>query len=134
MDTASLEKERERLLRELQELGDMRSGSLSERYQRCSRSPCVCDDPKHPGHGPIYSYSSLVDRKTKIRNYKPGPALERLRKELVAYQRFRELTHELILVSNQLCETRGMEEAGTRQQKEVKKKLQRQSGKNSKRK
>src|SRR3990172_1142503 len=36
----------------------MRSGSLSVRYQRCSKSPCVCDDPKHPGHGPIYSFST----------------------------------------------------------------------------
>ena len=132
MDTASLEKERERLLRELQELGDMRSGSLSERYQRCSRSPCVCDDPKHPGHGPIYSYSSLVGGKTKIRNYKPGPALDRLRKELAAYQKFRELTHELIVVSNQLCEAREVEKGSDHQ--EVKKKLQQRSQKNSRRK
>ncbi len=133
MDTASLEKERDRLLRELAQLGDMRSGSLSERYQRCSRSPCVCDDPKHPGHGPIYSYSALVDGKTKIRNYKPGPHLERLRNELAAYQRFRELTHELIVVSNRLCEARGAEEE-SRTDERVKKKLRTQSQKNSRRK
>ena len=134
MDITSLEKQRETLLRELHQLGDMRSGSLSERYQRCSWSPCVCDDPKHPGHGPIYSYSTFVGGKTKIRNYKPGPALDRLRKELAAYQRFRELTRELIAVSNRLCAARAEKEESSRTQQEVKKKLPRQLGKNSRKK
>src|SRR3972149_5886328 len=46
----------------------MRSGSLSVRYQRCSKSPCVCDDPKHPGHGPIYSFSNdeFVEYREKL--------------------------------------------------------------------
>ena len=129
MDIASLEKERDRLLGELAQLGDMRSGSLSERYQRCSWSSCLCHDPKHPGHGPIYSYSVLLGGKTKIRNYKPGPALDRLRKELVAYQRFRELTHELITLSNRLCEARGLEEGV--EEEPVKKKLQKRSMRSS---
>ena len=128
MKTTLLKKERERLLLELQQLGEMRSGSLSERYQRCGRSPCVCNDPKHPGHGPLYSYSARVDGKTKIQNYKPGPALDRLRKELAACQRFRALTHEIIAVSTALCAEREMEEGGEQQ---VKKKLQKRSGKNS---
>lgn len=132
MNTASLENQREGLLRELQELGQMRKGSLSERYQRCSRHPCVCHDRKHPGHGPIYSYSSLVEGKTKIRSYKPGPPLERLRKELAAYQRFRELTQELISVSTQLCEAReGKQEQ--QENAEVKKKLQKRSPKSFRR-
>ena len=58
MKLYELEKQKDRLLKEIQGVGDMRSGSLSVRYQRCSKSPCVCDDPKHPGHGPIYSFST----------------------------------------------------------------------------
>ena len=131
MKTAVLEKERDRKLQELQQIGEMRSGSLSERYQRCGRKPCICNDPRHPGHGPLYSYSVLVDGKTKIQNYKPGPALERLRKELAAYQRFRALTHEIIAVSTALCVAREMEEGEEEQEK---KKLQKRSGKNSRRK
>lgn len=130
METTQLEKRRDALLAELHDLGDMRSGSLSERYQRCSRSPCVCDDPKHPGHGPIYSFSFLVGGKTKIRNYKPGPALDKLRKELAASKRFREVMHELMSVGNQLCEARGAEGA-SRGPLESKKKLQKRLSKNS---
>jgi len=133
MDITLLEKERERLVREIAQLGDMRSGSLSERFLPCSKSPCVCDDPKHPGHGPIYSYSRLVGKKTKIRNYKPGPILDKLRKELATYKRFRELTRELIEVNTQLCEARETEKAESVPE-EVKKKLQKRSVKNSRRK
>jgi len=70
MNLSELEKEREKILKEIHQLGDMRSGSLSVRYQQCSKSPCVCHEPGHPGHGPIYSFSTLVNGKTKIKNFK----------------------------------------------------------------
>ncbi len=60
MELHEMEKQRDSILREIQNLRDMRSGSLSIRYQQCSKSPCVCDDPKHPGHGPIYSFSIIM--------------------------------------------------------------------------
>ena len=56
----------------------MRSGSISIRYQRCGKRPCICHEPEHPGHGPIYSFSTIEDGKTKIRNFKLGPELDKL--------------------------------------------------------
>ncbi|MBI5418029.1 hypothetical protein HZA55_08825 [Candidatus Poribacteria bacterium] len=47
MELFELEKKREMLLKKIQNLGDMRNGSLSVRYQKCSKTPCVCNDPKH---------------------------------------------------------------------------------------
>jgi hypothetical protein len=125
MELYELEKEKKRLLREIQNLGDMRNGSLSIRYQRCSKTPCVCDDPKHPGHGPIYSYSTVSNEKTKIKNYKIGPELDKLRKEIENYQTFKKLSQELISVSNQICDLRPVPEINDQTElKELKKKLQ----------
>ncbi len=106
MELHEMEKQRDSILREIQNLRDMRSGSLSIRYQRCSKSPCLCDDPKHPGHGPIYSFSTLVEGKTRIKNFKLGPELDKLRKELENYQRFKKLSQDLIAVNNRICDLR----------------------------
>lgn len=125
MELSKLEKEKEKLLSKIQSIGDMRSGSLSIRYQRCSKSPCICDDPKHPGHGPIYSFSTVINGKTKIKNYKIGPELDKLQKELKNYQTFKKLSQELIDVSNHICDLRPVPEVkDNKEVEELKKKLQ----------
>lgn len=135
MGLSELEREKEKLLARIQGLGDMRSGSLSVRYQRCSKSPCVCDDPKHPGHGPIYSFSTVMDGKTKIKNYKLGPELEKLRREVENYQAFKKLSQELIAISWQICDLRPVVECkDDKELMELKKTLERVFLKRSKRK
>ena len=135
MGLSELEREKEKLLERIQGLGDMRSGSLSVRYQRCSKSPCVCDDPKHPGHGPIYSFSTVMDGKTKIKNYKLGPELEKLRREVENYQAFKKLYQELIVISRQICDLRPVIDCkDDKELMELKKTLERVFLKKSKRK
>jgi hypothetical protein len=130
MRLPDLEAKRTELLKALSQLGDMRSGSLSVRYQKCGKHPCVCHEPNHPGHGPIYSFSSVVDGKTKIRNYKEGAELNKLLRELEDYERFRELSRELIAVSDKISELRPVEAwAGEKEEQELKKKLQKRFAK-----
>lgn len=125
MSISDLEAKREELLKALSQLGDMRSGSLSLRYQKCGKHPCVCHEPKHPGHGPIYSFSHSVEGKTRIRNYKEGPALKKLLRELENYERFRELSRELVAVSDKISELRPVAAwSGVKEEEELKKKLQ----------
>ncbi len=126
MELLELKKKRGRLLREIQNLGDMRSGSLSVRYQRCSKSPCACDNPKHPGHGPIYSFSTIINGKTRIKNYKLGPELDKLRREIENYQAFKKISQDLIAVSNQICDVRPVPEVNDdKELQELKKNLKR---------
>jgi len=125
MNIFTLEKKKAKILNKIKNLGDMRRGSLSIRYQRCGKSPCICDDPKHPGHGPIYSLSTVINGKSKIKNYKIGSDLYKLQKELENYQTFKELSKELISVSNQICELRPISETSIDDELEaLKKKLQ----------
>jgi len=125
MELMALEKERAGILKKIQGIGDMRSGSISVRYQQCGKKPCVCHDPGHPGHGPIYSFSEVVEGKTKIRNFKLGPELDKLKKEVENYQAFKKLSQELIAVSNNICELRPTPEIqDTDELRELKKNLQ----------
>jgi hypothetical protein len=106
MTINQLEKRRAAILEELSRIGDMRSGTISVRYQRCSNSSCVCRSFNHPGHGPIYSLSMHVDGKTKIKNYRPGPELAKVEQEVENYRRYRALSQELVSVSNAICDLR----------------------------
>jgi len=110
MELTALEKEKAILLKRIQGLGDMRSGSISVRYQQCGKRPCVCHDPGHPGHGPIYSFSEVVEGKTKIRNFKLGPELDKLKKEIENHQTFKKLSQDVIAISNNICELRPIPE------------------------
>lgn len=122
MTIYTLEKKKDKILNKIKDLGDIRRGSLSVRYQRCGKSPCVCDDPKHPGHGPIYSLSTAINGKSKIKNYKVGPDLYKLQKEIENYQTFKELSRKLISVSNQICELRPIPETYSNEELETLKK------------
>jgi hypothetical protein len=125
MELTVLEKKKAEISKKIEGLGDMRSGSISVRYQQCSKRPCVCHDPGHPGHGPIYSFSEVVEGKTKIRNFKLGPELGKLQKEVENYQTFKRLSQELVAVSNHICELRPTPEIqDTDQLRELKKNLQ----------
>ena len=135
MRLSDLEAQRTELLKALTQIGDMRSGSLSVRYQKCSKQRCVCREPNHPGHGPIYSFSHVVDGKTRIRNYKEGPELKKLMSEIEHYERFRSLSRELITLSEKISDLRPVEAMrGVREEEELKKKLQKRFMKRYKRK
>lgn len=135
MRVSDLETKRTALLKELSQVGDMRSGSLSIRYQKCSKHPCVCHEPGHPGHGPIYSFSSLVEGKTRTRNYKEGPSLKKLVSEVENYERFRALSRGLIAVSEKISDLRPVEALnGVKEEEELKKKLQKRFVKRSRKK
>ena len=58
MTSAAIEKRITEIKLELQGIGPMRPGSLSEQYTVCGKAGCRCADPKHPRkHGPYYQLS-----------------------------------------------------------------------------
>ena len=99
-----LQVKRDQLKTRLLEVGDLRPGSLVERFRKCGRPTCHCAQPDSPGHGPCYSLTQAVGGKTVTRIIPKGPAVERTRQQIAEYHRFRELVRELIAVSEQICE------------------------------
>ena len=95
---------RDHLKSQLSAIGDMRPGSLAERYRKCGKPSCHCARKGSPGHGPSYSVTHPVQGKTVTRIIPAGPAVERTRHQIAEYQRFRALVRELVAVNEQLCD------------------------------
>ena len=123
-----LEARREAILLEIARTGDMRAGSITENYRRCGRSSCHCAKPDEPGHGPYYAYTWKECGKTRTRNLRPGPELDRLRRQVEHYRRFRALSHEHIDENEELSDLRSLDDD---REGWAKKKRQRPSGRRS---
>jgi hypothetical protein len=61
---AEAERERQRIVRSLAELGFALPGSITERYQRCGKPQCACHNPPPQLHGPYLQWSRAVKGKT----------------------------------------------------------------------
>jgi hypothetical protein len=101
-----LEEQRARLYEELAEVGDFRRGSISENYRRCGKGNCVCARPDHPGHGPRYLWTrSVPGRGTRGRQL-AAEELDKVRGELLGYDRFAALSQRIVEVNEGICEAR----------------------------
>ncbi len=104
--TRALEAQREDIMREMIELGDMRKGSITEAFRCCGKPACACSASDHPGHGPYYAFTTKVGGKTKTVQLRAGPRLDKFQREVDAYKQFRTLSERLIEVNQALCEAR----------------------------
>ncbi len=109
-DLTHLETERDRVLRQLSQCGDMRKGSITETYRRCGKKSCWCQTQGAVGHGPFYAYTTKVQGKTQTVQLRPGALLKKYQREVAAYREFRQLCEELLTVNETLCQTRALGE------------------------
>jgi hypothetical protein len=105
-EAGELEARRAELYAQLAEVGDFRRGSLSAVYRKCGKPNCACAAPGHPGHGPQWNLTRKVDGRTVTVHLKPGPELDKARREIAEYQRFRDLAGQVTEVSEQICRLR----------------------------
>jgi hypothetical protein len=101
----TLEQQRAELKAKLAEVGDLRPGSLVERYRRCGKAGCHCAARRAEGHGPSWSLTREVGGKTVTRVI-PAEAVAQTRQHVAEYQRFRSLVREVVETSEQLCEAK----------------------------
>ena len=107
-----LEGRRAVVLKEIAEVGDMRRGSIAERYRQCGKHPCCCEEADHPGHGPYYSLTVKAEGTTVTRHVAAGAELAKVQREITAFRRFQDLVPALVAVNEEICEARPVEEAG----------------------
>ncbi len=101
--TQQLRARRDQLKAQLGEVGDLRPGSLVERYRRCGKPNCHCAGKGADGHGPSWSLTREVAGKT-VTTVIPAAAVEQTRQQVTEYKRFRTLARDLVETSEQLCE------------------------------
>jgi len=112
MDTrreATLERQIEKVKRDLVELGDLRPGSLSTQYNVCGTPGCRCKAIPPEKHGPYYqfSYTRKGKSSTKFIKQKDLPAV---RKQLKNYERMKLLMERWIDLATELSTLRLMKE------------------------
>lgn len=102
-DPESLSRRRNEICEELASIGDLRPGSLVARYRKCGKANCHCAKAEGGGHGPSWSLTHKVDGKT-VTKIIPPSAVSQTQKHIAEYRRLRNLTGELVEVSEGLCD------------------------------
>jgi len=101
----SLETTRGEIMDQIHSLGDMRRGSLVERYLPCGKEGCHCTRPDSRGHGPKYSVTWKVSGKTKT-EYVSEEEVPQVREQLETHRRFLQLSKDLVDVNEEICRLR----------------------------
>jgi Family of unknown function (DUF6788) len=105
-ELAELERRREELYRELARVGDFRRGSLNEVRRKCGKPNCACAAPGHPGHGPQWNLTRTVGGRTRAVHLRTGPELDKARREVAEYERFKDLVGQVTEVNEAICQAR----------------------------
>jgi hypothetical protein len=105
-DLAWLERRRAELFALIGQAGDFRRGALNAVWRKCGKPNCACAQPGHRGHGPQWNLTRRVGGKTVNVHLKPGPELDKARREVAEHQRFADLVEEVTAVSEEICARR----------------------------
>ena len=96
---------------QIAQLGDMRSGSITETGGRCGNPNCHCHRSGDPGHGPYFRLTRKVKGKTVTETFSSPASLAKAKREVAECQRFRELGDQLLEVNERVCQLRPLEES-----------------------
>jgi hypothetical protein len=107
---ADLETRRATVQQQIAQLGDMRSGSITETGGRCGNPNCHCHQAGDHGHGPYYRLTRKVNGKTVTQTFSSPASLAKAKREVAECQRFRELGDQLLEVNEQICALRPVAE------------------------
>ena len=132
-DLADMERKRENLYKQLEEVGDFRRGIISVTFRKCGKKNCACAQEGHPGHGPQYLWNTTIKGKSYAKNLKLGPEMEKYRGEIANRQHFQKLCDEIVEVNERICDMRPVPEVNDdKELAALKKKLQQMFIKKSK--
>ncbi len=104
-----LQRQVERIKKELLELGDLRPGSLSEQFNVCGTPGCKCKKSPPQKHGPYYQVSYTRKGKSGTKFVK-RQQVATVKRQLRNYARMRELVDRWVEAATELSELRLGEE------------------------
>ena len=105
-ELAELERRRAELYAELGLVRDFRRGSLNEAFRKCGKPNCACAAADHRGHGPQWNLTRKAEGRTQTVHLRPGPELEKARREAAEYERFKDLAGQVTEVNEEICAAR----------------------------
>ncbi len=100
-----LESQRNAVLQQITQIGDLRPGNLSAFHRKCYKPNCHCAKPGDAGHSSWQLTRKDENQKT-IRHSIPKRSLEETRKQVEEYSRFQALVKRFAEINDQLCQAR----------------------------
>jgi hypothetical protein len=122
-----LEQLRSSVLSQIVQLGDFRSGSVTPISGRCGKPNCHCHQPGQPGHGPNLRLTRKVNGKTVSESFSSVAELSKVKREVEAFHRFRQLCQELLQVNERICRARPVEDTISPEEKKRRKRSSKRS-------
>lgn len=117
--------QRKSLFKNLAKVGNFRRGTISINYRKCGKKNCVCAKEGHPGHGPQFLWSTTTKGKSRTKQLKVGPELQKYIEENDNYRTFQRLCNEIITASEKLSDLTPLPAVGDdTEMEELKKNLQ----------
>lgn len=101
----SLERQIEKVKRDIAALGDLQPGSLSQQYNVCGNPTCRCKGSPPQKHGPYYQLSFTRKGRSGTKFIKPHN-VRAVRSQVKNYARLRELVDRLIALSTDVSTLR----------------------------
>ncbi len=98
-----LQRQIDKIKRDLVQLDSMRFGSLSKQYNVCSTPGCRCKTSPSRKHGPYYQISYTRKGKSSTRSVKRGDLVE-VKKQIRNYARLRDLVEQWVDLATELSE------------------------------
>ena len=126
---AALMEERAEIIKQMESLGEFRRGMVSVNYRKCGKPTCHCSKEGELGHGPQHLWNATIGGKSYARNLKTPAEVKRYEGETSRYREFLDLCKRFTEINERLCMMRSAPEV-----EQVKKKLQKRSARNSRRK
>ena len=114
-----LEEKRKRVGERLTSIGDMRQGSVYERYSKCGKPGCRCAREVGYSHGPKVTLTKTVEGKTVLRTI-PKEAVESTKAQIGRFQEFRRLSQQYLEVNEEICDAKLTESGGNADQDQKK--------------
>ena len=131
-----LKKQREKLLGELDGMGEFRRGSINVFYRRCGKTRCVCNQEGHPGHGPQTTLTLKEKGKTLARNLPTSAAARVVSEQIENHNRFKEWGKKWLRLNEEMADyrledvlTEGKDDELCRREKKLRKPSSRRSKK-----
>jgi hypothetical protein len=102
-------------------LGDFRPGSITGTGGRCGNRNCHCHRPDDLGHAPHPRLTYKRDGKTVTESFSTPAAQRKAEVEIQTFRTFQELSPSFVLVNEQICRARPVEETLTPEEKKRRK-------------
>jgi hypothetical protein len=115
-----LESQRAELARQIAQLGDFRSGSITSITARCGKPNCHCHQAHHPGHGPNFRLTYKRQGRTVSETFPSPAARHQAERQIAEFRKFQQLSRAFVAVNEKICRQRPLPEEAEAAEQEKK--------------